>query len=115
MDHGASRPLDPRVLEEMMPFFSKSFGNPASFHRLGFEAQRAMKKAREEVASLIGAHPPEIVFTSSATESNNLGIAGAARRYRRRGNRIVVTNIEHISVLNVCRELFSRLYGWGAH
>lgn len=105
MDHGAGRPVDPRVREAMMPYFSESFGNPASFHRLGFEAQRAMKKAREQVASLIGAQVSDIVFTSSATESNNLGITGAVRRYRKRGNRIVVSSIEHISVLNVCKEL----------
>jgi cysteine desulfurase len=105
MDHGASRPVDTRVLEAMMPYFSESFGNPSSFHRLGFEAQNAMKTAREQVASLIGAQPSNIIFTSSATESNNLGITGSVRRYRKKGNRIVVSSIEHLSVLNVCKEL----------
>ncbi len=105
MDHEASRPVDPLVLEAMMPYFSEKFGNPASFHKLGFEAQRAMKTARGQVASLIDAQESEIIFTSSATESNNLGLIGAARRHRKRGNRIVVSGIEHISVLNVCKEL----------
>jgi cysteine desulfurase len=105
MDHGAARPVDPRVLEAMIPYFSESFGNPSSFHALGFDAQRAINEARERVASLIGAQASEIVFTSSATESNNLGIIGAAIRYRKRGSRVVVSEIEHISVLNICKEL----------
>jgi len=98
MDHGAAHPVDPRVFEAMSPYFSDSYGNPSSVHTQGFEAQRAMDEARERVASLIGAQASEIVFTSSATESNNLGIIGAATRYR-------VSNIEHISVLNICKEL----------
>ena len=106
MDHGAARPVDPRVLETMKPYFSHSFGNPSSFHGKGFDAQRAMRLSRERVASLIGADSSEIVFTSSATESNNLGIIGAVRRYRKRGNRIVISNIEHISVMNVGKELY---------
>jgi cysteine desulfurase len=106
MDHGAARPVDPRVLEAMIPYFSNSFGNPSSFHGKGFDAQRAMGEAKDRVASLIGAEPSEIVFTSSATEANNLGIAGAMRRYRKRGNRIVISSIEHISVINVGKELY---------
>lgn len=105
MDHGAAHPVDPRVFEAMSPYFSDSYGNPSSVHTQGFEAQRAMDEARERVASLIGAQASEIVFTSSATESNNLGIIGAATRYRKKGKRIVVSNIEHISVLNICKEL----------
>ena len=105
MDHGAARPVDPRVLEEMMPYFSDKHGNPASFHGKGFDAQRAVGEARERVASLVGAEPSEIVFTSSATESNNLGILGAMRRYRKKGTRVVVSSIEHISVINVAKEL----------
>jgi len=105
MDYGAACPVDPRVLEAMMPYFSESFGNPSSFHSYGFEVLRAMKAAREQVASLISAQAEEIVFTSVATESNNLALMGAASRYRSRGNRIVTSNIEHISTLNVCKEL----------
>jgi cysteine desulfurase len=105
MDHGAARPLDPRVLEEMKPYFSDKYGNPSSFHGKGFDAQRAMKGARERVASLIGAEASEIIFTSSATESNNLGIFGAMRRYKKKGNRIVISKIEHISIMNIVKGL----------
>jgi cysteine desulfurase len=105
MDHGAARPIDPRVLKAMTPYFSESFGNPSSFHAFGFDAQRAIDKARGQVATLIGAQASEIVFTSCATESNNLGITGAAHRYRKKGSRVVVSEIEHISVLNICKEL----------
>lgn len=105
MDHGAARPVDPRVLKAMTPYFSESFGNPSSFHALGFDAQRAVGRAREQVATLVGAQASEIVFTSCATESNNLGIIGAALRYRKKGSRVVVSEIEHISVLNICKEL----------
>ncbi len=105
MDHGAARPVDPRVLEEMKPYFSDKYGNPSSFHGKGFDAQTAMKGARERVASLIGAESSEIIFTSSATESNNLGIFGAMRRYKKKGNRIVVSNIEHISIMNIVKGL----------
>jgi cysteine desulfurase len=105
MDHGAARPVDPRVLKAMMPYFSSSFGNPSSFHGKGFDAQRAMGQARERVASLIGAESSEVIFTSSATEANNLGIFGAMRRYKKKGNRIVVSKIEHISIMNIVKGL----------
>jgi len=106
MDHGAGRPVDPRVLEAMTPFFTESYGNPSSFHGSGFDAVKALNAAREKVASLIGADASEVYFTSSATESNNLGIGGAARRYKRNGKRIVLSAIEHISALNVAKELY---------
>jgi cysteine desulfurase len=105
MDHGAACPVDPRVLKVMTPYFSESFGNPSSFHTLGFDAQRVVGRAREQVATLIGAQSSEIVFTSCATESNNLGITGAVLRYRKKGSRVVVSEIEHISILNICKEL----------
>ena len=105
MDYGAASPVDPPVLDAMIPYFSDSFGNPSSIHSYAFDAQKAMKAARAQVASLIGAQPQEIVFTSCATESNNLALIGAAMRYRSRGSRIVVSNIEHISILNLCKEL----------
>jgi cysteine desulfurase len=105
MDYGAARPVDPRVFEAMSPYFSSSFGNPASFHTHGFNALKALNLARERVASLLNVEDSEIVFTSCATESNNLGILGAAQRYKKRGKRVVVSEIEHISVLNICKEL----------
>jgi len=106
MDHGAGKPVDPRVLEAMTAYFTDSYGNPASFHGEGFDALKAVNRAREQVASLIGAEAGEIVFTSSATEANNLGIGGATRRYKKKGNRIVLSAIEHISSLNVGKELY---------
>jgi len=105
MDYGAASPVDPRVLEAMTPYFSDSFGNPSSIHSYAFEAQKAMQTARQKVADLIDAQPEEIVFTSGATESNNLALIGGALRYRKRGSRIIVSNIEHISILNICKEL----------
>ncbi|MGQ9680704.1 MAG: cysteine desulfurase family protein [Candidatus Bathyarchaeia archaeon] len=105
MDYASGSPVDERVLEEMMPYFLEYFGNPSSFHSHGFKALDAIKSARIRVGGLIGAQPEEIVFTSGATESNNLALIGAAARYKNRGNRIVVSSIEHISIMNVCKEL----------
>ena len=106
LDYGAAAPTDPRVLEAMMPYFTEHFGNPSSVHSLSHRAREAITEARESVASLIGAEEPEeIVFTSGATESNNLALKGVAIRNRERGNRIVTTVIEHISILNVCKYL----------
>jgi cysteine desulfurase len=110
MDHAAARPVDPRVLEAMKPFFSESYGNPSSFYPNGFEALKALNEARRQVASLIGAQDSEIVFTSGATESNNLAIIGAAQRYRKRGKRVVISEIEHISVINISKELTRQGY-----
>jgi cysteine desulfurase len=106
MDHGAGKPVDSRVLKAMTPYFMESYGNPASFHREGFDALKAVNRAREQVASFIAAEASEIVFTSSATEANNLGIGGATRRYKKKGNRIVLSAIEHISTLNIGKELY---------
>jgi cysteine desulfurase len=110
MDHAAACPVDPRVLEAMKPYFSESYGNPASFYSKGFEALKALNEARRQVASLIGAQDSEIVFTSGATESNNLAIIGAALRYRKRGTRVVISEIEHISVINISKELTRQGY-----
>jgi len=110
MDHAAARPVDPRVLEAMKPYFSESYGNPSSFYPKGFEAFKALNEARRQVASLIGAQDSEIVFTSGATESNNLAIIGAAQRYRKRGTRVVISEIEHISVINISKELTRQGY-----
>jgi len=106
LDYGAAAPIDPRVLEAMMPYFTEHFGNPSSVHSYSHRAQEALAKARESVASLINAESPdEIVFTSGATESNNLALKGVAYRNRDRGNRIVTTVVEHISILNIGKYL----------
>src|SRR5688572_33382234 len=104
LDHHATTPVDPVVLQEMLPFFSERYGNPSGRqHSFGEEADRAVQQARERVAELIGATPADIVFTSGATESDNLAIRGVARAAGR--GHLVVTAIEHAAVLEPCRSL----------
>jgi cysteine desulfurase len=110
LDHHATTPLDPRVLEVMLPYFTTKFGNPGSVHSFGEEARRAVEASRETIARLIGAEPSEIVFTSGATESNNLAIRGVAERKRRRGNHLISVNTEHPAVLDVLSLLAGREY-----
>ncbi|HET7451592.1 MAG TPA: aminotransferase class V-fold PLP-dependent enzyme [Thermoanaerobaculia bacterium] len=106
MDNHATTPLDPRVLDAMMPYLTTAFGNAASRnHLFGWEAEAAVDEARGKVAALLGASPAEIVFTSGATESDNLAILGAARRYREKGTHVVTGATEHKAVLDACREL----------
>jgi cysteine desulfurase len=105
MDNQATTRTDPRVVEAMLPFFSEHYGNAASVHGFGQTALDAVDQVRAQVARLICAEPKEIVFTSGATESNNLAIKGAAAMYRRQGNHIVTTQIEHRAVLDPCRRL----------
>jgi cysteine desulfurase len=106
LDYQATTPMDPRVLDAMMPYFIEKFGNPHSRnHTHGWEAEQAVEKARLQVAELIGADEREIVFTSGATESNNLAIAGVARFYKDRKNHIVTVGTEHKCVLDTCRHL----------
>jgi cysteine desulfurase len=106
MDYGATTPVDPRVVDVMVPWLREHFGNPASrSHAWGWEAEEAVERSREQVAELIGADPREIVWTSGATESNNLAIKGAAHFYASRGKHLITVKTEHKAVLDTMREL----------
>jgi len=106
VDHSAGKPVDSRVIEVMLPYFRGSYGNPSSIHRFGQEAKQALDNSREKVAKIINAEKPEtIIFTSGATESNNLAIKGMAIRNRKKGTKILTSAVEHMSVVNSCKSL----------
>ncbi len=106
MDHASGKPVDPRVIEVMMPYFKNAYGNPSSLHTYGQEAKNALESARTRIAELIGAEKKDsIIFTSGATESNNAAIKGIATRHKDRGKRILTSSIEHMSVVNPVKYL----------
>lgn len=106
LDYSATTPVDPRVAEKMIPYLVEKFGNPASrSHAFGWEAEAAVEEAREEVAKLVNADPKEIIWTSGATESDNLAIKGAAHFYSGKGKHVITVKTEHKAVLDTCREL----------
>ncbi len=105
MDHSATTPVAPEVLEAMLPYFSEKFGNASSLHSFGIEARQALEASREKVAKLLGANPEEIIFTSGGTESDNLALKGIAYRNREIGSHIITSCIEHPAILETCRKL----------
>ena len=109
LDHSAGKPVDSRAIEAMLPYMKSSYGNPSSLHTLGQEAKRALEDARTRIAALINAEKKEsIIFTSGATESNNLAIKGVANRNKDRGTRIVTSSVEHMSVVNPIKYLSTK-------
>jgi cysteine desulfurase len=106
MDYSATTPVDPRVVDKMIPYLREQFGNPASrSHQYGWDAERAVEEARENVAALVNCDPREIIWTSGATESDNLAIKGAAHFYKSKGKHLITVKTEHKAVLDTCREL----------
>lgn len=105
MDYASTTPVDPKVLEAMMPYFRDRFGNTMSPHHWGMEAKEALEKARETIATFIGANPMELIFTSGATEGNNLAIKGVALANREKGRHVITSKIEHPSILEPCKWL----------
>jgi cysteine desulfurase len=105
LDYQSSKPVDPRVIDTMIPYFHEKFGNPSSLHSIGDNATDILDKSRETIAHYIGADQEEVIFTSGATESNNHALIGFAQRNREKGNHIVISEIEHISIHNIAKYL----------
>jgi cysteine desulfurase len=111
MDHSATTPVAPEVLEAMLPYFSEKFGNASSLHGYGLEAREALEDSREKVARLLGANTEEIIFTSGGTESDNLALKGIARRSKEKGRHIITSSVEHPAILETCRNLQKEGFG----
>src|SRR5205085_3629734 len=107
LDNNATTPLDPAVIEEMLPFLTKSYGNPSSGYTFAGEARKAIHLARQRLAALLGCEPSEIVFTSGGTESNN-GVIHSALQFEPRGKHLVISSVEHSAVLRPCQDLEKR-------
>ena len=105
IDHSATTPVDPRVVEAMLPYFTEKFGNASSLHRFGQDALSALDTAHRTVAEILNAQPKEIVFTGCGSESDNLAVRGVAFALRRRGNHVITTPIEHHAILNTAAQL----------
>jgi cysteine desulfurase len=105
LDYQSSKPVDPRVIDAMLPYFRERFGNPSSLHTEGDEATKVLEACRRTIAGFINAEPEEIIFTSGATESNNLAIIGCATRNRDKGNHLIISEVEHISIHNIAKYL----------
>ena len=102
LDHAGTTPMDPRVLEAMLPYFTRLYGNPASIHTVGQEARHALDEARDRVARVLNCRSREVVFTSGGTESDNAAIHGAATALLETGNHIITSSVEHHAVLHTC-------------
>lgn len=105
LDYQSSKPVDPRVVEAMLPYFHEKFGNPSALHEIGDEATEVLEKCRQEIAGFINSEKDEILFTSGATESNNLALIGFALRNKAKGKHIIISEIEHISIHNIAKSL----------
>jgi cysteine desulfurase len=109
LDYGAGKPTDKRAIDAMITYMNRLYGNPSSLHSMGQEAKNALHQARKQVSELINAERPEtIIFTSSATESNNLAIKGTVNRNKDRGTKIVTSSVEHMSVVNPIKYLTTK-------
>ena len=109
MDNHSTTPMDPRVLEAMLPYFTQKFGNAASRnHQFGWEAEEAVENARKQIAKLINCDAKEIVFTSGATESDNLALKGVVEMYKEKGDHVITCSTEHRAVLDTCKSLEKR-------
>src|SRR4030081_1312510 len=105
LDHAATTPLDPEVLETMLPYFGEVYGNPSSIYSLGRKARSALDDGPDIVARVLGCAPRELIFTSGGSESDNLAIRGVAARNKERGNHLICSQVEHHAVLTTCQDL----------